>query len=265
MEAARFVDLSETTDPEWLSYSPVIAETLARSMMQSQGLPVVLLRRQLPYVLLGPKDRRLPRLEEGLWYLSGRGYPAFMRISGGSAVILDRDCLSFAVARPCRDLTQWENNFREMAQAIVDGLGRLGIPAEFGAAAGSYCEGPFDIVTRGRKVAGVAQAIRQGFALVNGMVLVRQDPVAVTACLQEFYRLSGDDRTLRAEAVTSLTQELRQPDLRWAQVRDALVDGFAARWNLYRTPPTPEEAALARSLLPLRAMAAPLAGRGANA
>ena len=46
-------------------------------------------------------------------------------------------------------------------------------------------------MAHGRKIAGVAQAMRQGFALVAGVLLVSQDPAPVTALLNEFYAAAG--------------------------------------------------------------------------
>lgn len=247
----RCVDVSETTSPELMMLSPVLAEAIAQSMVLHQGLPTLLLRSQRPFVLLGPKDRRLPRLDAGVDWLAGQGYRSYMRISGGSAVILDDTCLSFAVTRPCRDLTQWEKNFREMADGIITGLRILGIAAEFGEALGSYCQGPFDLVVSGQKVAGIAQAIRRGFALVNGMILISQDPGATTRQLQEFYARSGSFLRLRPEAVTSLQNVLNRP-ISHQEVRAALVQGFQQKGRLIMEPLTVAELSLAQSLLPLR-------------
>src|SRR5690606_41819153 len=51
---------------------------------------------------------------------------------------------------------------------------------------------------------GVAQAIRRGYALISGMVLVDQDPVATTDQLNEFYRAAGVEKNYRADVVTSV-------------------------------------------------------------
>jgi octanoyl-[GcvH]:protein N-octanoyltransferase len=256
--AFRWIVLDPATAGARFRLSPVMAEALAHSA--ASGRPVVLVRRQPRYALLGPKDRRLPHLDRAARALEEDGWPVFMRIGGGSAVLLDDHTLSFAVARPCRDLTLLERNFRELAAGVLTTLERLGLPARFGAAPGSYCEGPFDIVVDGRKVAGVAQAIRAGFALVSGMILVDQDPVATTARLQTFYRDAGSTIVLSADAVTHL-HALGVP-VTTPELIPLLRQGFAAHFALEEDAITAEEWARAEALYAERRWAA---GRGAAA
>lgn len=219
----RWLTLTQELDADRLWLSPVMAEAVA--LTAAAGRPSILVREQPRYVLLGPKDRRLPRITEAARELEREGIPVFMRIGGGSAVLLDHHCVSFAVARPCRDLTTLERNFREMAEGVILGLQALGLPAGFGAAAGSYCEGPYDLVVEGRKIAGVAQAIRRGFSLVSGMILVDQDPVSTTATIQRLYDMAGSTTRLRADAVTSLQALVHRP-VSHQELFSCLEEGF---------------------------------------
>jgi octanoyl-[GcvH]:protein N-octanoyltransferase len=198
----RFIVVDREVSPDRLRLSPVTTEAVAET--SAMGRPAILIRRQLPYILLGPQDRRLPTIREAVAWAEAAGYPTYMRIGGGSAVLLDDHCLSFGVARPCRDLTTLERNYRELAGPVVEALRDLGVPAVFGAAAGSFCEGPWDIVADGVKVAGIAQAIRGGYTLVSGMILLDQDPVATTAVIQEIYRRAGSRTRLNPDAVSNV-------------------------------------------------------------
>lgn len=244
---ARLVEVGWDAPHNLLALSPVLAEVVAGSAAARQT-SAVLIRRQTPYVLLGPQDARLPELTQAVQWLRAQSLPVFSRISGGSAVLLDPGCISFAVAKPCRDLTSWEQNFRQMTQGVITALRQLGFDAGFGRAVGSYCEGPYDLVVDGRKIAGVAQAIRGGFALISGMVLVTQDPVATTGLLQEFYRRAGSDRRLNPDAVTSLGQLAPQSGIDPDGVHTALVRGFSDQFDLYSDPLTTPEVDVARRL-----------------
>ena len=245
---ARYVHLSSDASDDQLRLSPVLAETVARWSADRESSAVVI-RHQRPYILLGPKDRRLPRLSEAVAWLNSLGYPVFMRIGGGSAVLLDEECLSFAVSQPCRDFTVWADNFRSMAQGVIDGLQSIGIDAGFGRASGSYCEGPYDLVADGKKIAGIAQAIRGGFALVSGMLLIRQDPVRTTALLQEFYERAGSTLILDPNAVTALARLRGMARLDVEQVEAALKAGFSLHYRLNDQPLTPKELELAQQLM----------------
>ncbi len=249
---ARFVTVYHDENAHNFSLSPVTAEVLAQWSAKT-GSWGVLIREHNPYLLLGPKDRRLPFLDEAIHWVHTQGYPVYMRIGGGSAVLLDRTCLSFAVSRPCRDLTTWQRNFQEMAQPVIDGLKTLGVDARFGRAAGSYCEGPFDLISHdGRKIAGIAQAIRGGSALVSGMILIQQDPLATTSFIQEFYRRAGSEQVLNAEAVTALKFDPRFRKVGIEEVSHALASGFKQHFRLHPEPFSQMEWDQCRTLEPAR-------------
>jgi octanoyl-[GcvH]:protein N-octanoyltransferase len=245
----RWLTVTRETHPDRLHLSPVLAEAVA--MTAAAGQPAVLVREQHRYLLLGPQDRRLPTVAAAAEAAAAEGWPAFMRIGGGSAVLLDEGTLSFGAARPCRDLTTLVQNFHELAGGAVRALRRLGLPAQFGAAPGSYCEGPYDIVVDGQKVAGVAQAIRQGFTLVSGMLLVNQDPALVTERIQRLYRDAGAPKHLQSSAVTSLAVLMGRSPSR-SELIDALRAGYSDAFRLFDDEVRPEEWARAERLLPAR-------------
>lgn len=243
----RLLDLVREERPDLLPLSPVLAEAVAHHVASGRVPPTLLLRRQDPYLLLGPQDRRLPLLAEAVAWASQR-VPVFLRVGGGSAVLLDSHCVSFAVALPSRDLTRAEENFRAYTAGVLEALRGLGLPATFGETSGAFCPGPYDIHVGGQKVVGVAQAIRQGYALVSGMILVDQDPAVTTSFLQEFYRRAGGPRPLRADAVTSLARLLGRR-ISPHEVAQRVQAGYAGIFLLQPGSLLPEEEAFARELL----------------
>ncbi|HEX6989004.1 MAG TPA: lipoate--protein ligase family protein [Bacillota bacterium] len=243
-------------DPEMLAASPVLAETIGEAVARGDVPPTLLLRWQRPHVLLGPSDRRLPRLSQGVRWLEAQGLPVFMRISGGTAVLLDDTCLSFAVAVPCRDLTRLRSNYESLLAGVLDALTGLGLKVQFGEAPGSYCPGPYDLVLDdGRKIAGVAQAMRRGFAEVGGMLLVDQDPAQAVRVLEGFYRRAGDARRFAADSVTSLAAVLGRPVTR-SEAAAVVIEAYRARVRLEAGRWTEGERARARELLAERRVTA---------
>jgi lipoate-protein ligase A len=255
--------LDATGDPRLWQLSPTLAETVAVAVASGRAPETFGLRMNSPYVLLGPQDMRLPHPERGVAWLEAQGLPVYVRIGGGSAVLLDENCLSFFCAVPCRDISRLDRNFRELTRPVRRALASLGTPVRFGRAQGSYCEGPQDLVTgSGRKLLGVAQALRQGYALVSGMLLLGQDPARTTALLQEFYRRSGSDRVLRPEAVTSLNLEAGR-EIPLAEVRGAILrEAAALGWGPDPSPLSAWEDDLGQQMLgrrryPAQALAQP--------
>lgn len=245
-------------DPNLLRLSPVLAETLVESVRTNHN-PTMIVRRQLPYLLLGPQDERLPFLADGLRWASERGLPVFRRISGGTAVLLDETCLSFGVVVPCREMGHIRRNYWELTQVVRNALAGLGVPAEFGQAAGGYCEGPYDLLTRGRKIAGIAQAVRRGVALVSGMILIGQDPEAVTNTLNAFYAHADPAKFGRlarytATPLTNLERELHAV-VPVCDVEAALIESARTLYPTTLSSIAAEELATAQTLLSLRRMA----------
>ncbi|HEY8449819.1 MAG TPA: lipoate--protein ligase family protein [Bacillota bacterium] len=237
--------------PEDLTLSPVLAETVAEAVARGEQPPTVLLRWQHPYVLLGPIDTRLPRLEAGVAWLEARGLPVFARISGGSAVLLDDACLSFAVAVPCRDLTALRRNYEQLAAGVIEGLAALGVEAAFAEVAGTYCPGPYDLAVGGRKIAGLSQALRRGFAEVGGMILVSQPPERAVAILEGFYAAAGSPKRFAVDRLTNLEQLLGRPVSR-REVAQAIAGAYARRLQLQPGELSVRERARARALLAAR-------------
>jgi octanoyl-[GcvH]:protein N-octanoyltransferase len=252
--AYRLVVLDQGLSSDRLELSPVTTEAVAETA--ATGEPVIVIRRQAPYLLLGPQDRRLPTIGDAAAWAEAVGVPTYMRIGGGSAVLIDNHCLSFGVARPCRDLTTLEQNYRELAGPVVEALQGFGIPARFGAAAGSFCEGPWDIVAEGQKIAGIAQAIRAGYALVSGMILIDQDPVQATGFVQEIYRRAGSATILDPSAVTNLTTLLGR-SMTHAELTTRLQGAFANHFPVYKDELRPHEWIRAAELVALRRFPAP--------
>lgn len=214
-----------------LELSPVLAETIAESVASGAQPPTVLLRRQKPYVLLGPADTRLPGAANGVAWLREQGYPVFVRISGGSAVVLDETCLSFAVAIPCRDLTALRSNYERLAGGVIDGLARLGVQAYFAEVENTYCPGPYDLAAGGRKIAGIAQALRRGFAEVGGMVLVAQEPERAIELIEGFYKAAGQPRKFDPDRHTNLHRLCGRP-VAMEEVITAIAGAYASRFSL---------------------------------
>src|SRR5690625_7421354 len=99
--AYRLIFIDEQT-PDLLPLSPVIAESVALSVGAGGAPPTIIIRRQAPYALLGPKATRLPSLNKGMAELKGAGLTVYERFGGRSAVVRDEGGVRVAAAKPWR-------------------------------------------------------------------------------------------------------------------------------------------------------------------
>lgn len=124
------------------------------------------------------------------------GWPVFLRASGGSAVVHRPGILNislFAVRRAGTiDIAE---AYRMLGARIVAALDVLGVPATLGAVPGSYCDGRFNIVAGGRKLAGTACLLRPVGArigmLAHAMLAVTGDVAADVVAVARFEAAMG--------------------------------------------------------------------------
>lgn len=123
----------------------------------------------------------------GLWDLdriADEGVDLVRRPTGGRAVLHHRE-LTYAVAAPASGPGSMRRLYRAVNAALVEGLTRIGVPAELASRRGrtpSPASGPcFDepaegeIVVNGRKMVGSAQVRLESVLLQHGSILICDD------------------------------------------------------------------------------------------
>jgi len=165
-------------------------------------------------IVAARSERALPGLEAGRAALEAHGWPLLVRDSGGTAVphapgILH---LSLAFRPPDHPLCTLESVYRAIGLPLLRTLSRLRIDAAFGDVPDSFCDGRFNLVAQGRKVAGTAQRWRarpgaaspgRGAVLAHALLLVSGDLLEMTNAVNTFYAAAGSSR--RYESTASIT------------------------------------------------------------
>lgn len=125
-------------------------------------------------VAFGPRDAREGGYDRARAAAARRGYPAVERSVGGRAVAYTGETtLAFAVAVPTDDDRAGLAARYEGAVAAVEGaLRALGADVRRGEPPDSFCPGDHSLRGPTGKLAGVAQRVRRGAALVSGCLLV---------------------------------------------------------------------------------------------
>lgn len=110
-----------------------------------------------------------------------RGFPPVERSVGGRAVAYTGTTVAFAAIEPTDDSRAGiTERYEDAVGTVVDALGSLGVDAERGEPAGSFCPGDYSVQARCSgpdgpefgKIAGIAQRVSAGAALVSGVVVV---------------------------------------------------------------------------------------------
>jgi lipoate-protein ligase A len=177
-----------------------------------------------------------------------QGFEATLRLAGGRAAVFHDGTMEIGHAVPEHEPRAGiHDRFERTAARLARALRRLGVDARVGEVPGEYCPGRWSVNAAGaRKLAGIGQRVVAGGSH-TGAVIVVDGAERVRAALEPVYaalELDWDPRTVGAVA-----EELPDPEINvWADVRDALLAEYAARYELVPGELDPETLALARRL-----------------
>lgn len=138
----------------------------------------------------GRRDVRADGYKAAKEVAAEHGFPPYERRTGGRAVAHSGTTVTFALIEPISDLRAGATNrYDEATELLQRALWRLGVPAQRGEPESAFCPGNHSLSWRG-KVAGLAQYVQSGAALVGGIVIV-QDHEEISEVLAGVYDALG--------------------------------------------------------------------------
>jgi len=154
-------------------------------------------------------DTHLPRFMDAMRASAAEGWPVTLRKTGGSAVAIGPGVVNFSVVDSWRGTQPTlAYGFDLVCTPVIRALAHLGVTGTTGAAPGAFCDGKYNVLVDGRKIAGTAQRCTRrgpgGALLAQAMLIVDADPAELTSAVARFYERAGSDRTFDARAVTSI-------------------------------------------------------------
>jgi len=159
-----------------------------------------------------------------------RGFPPVEREVGGRAVAYTGSTVAFVRAVPIDDPRRGlDARYDAAAADVQEALADLGVDATEGEPPESFCPGAHSLQTtapdgRARKLAGLAQRVRDDAAVVAGVLLV-VDHEAIAAVLEPVYDVLGVDVDPGTVGSVARAGENSDPDAAVMALEDALVDG----------------------------------------
>ena len=158
-----------------------------------------------------------------------QGWAAVVRDTGGGPVALGPACLNVSWLTPLNSVTSIEQGYLAFCQPLLAALAGFGVQAYCAALPGSYCDGRFNLLVAGRKLAGTAQRIygtAQGPARLSHAVLhVLPGVVEQLAALNRFLGLAKSAEQMSPEHLICVTDVNR--DASYDAVGAAIQGEFA--------------------------------------
>ncbi|MFW5948916.1 MAG: lipoyl protein ligase domain-containing protein [Halolamina sp.] len=204
--------------------------------------------RQLAF---GRRDANEPGYDEACGAAEGWGFPPVERSVGGRAVAYTGTTVAFAALEPTDDSrTGITDRYESMVRTVIDAVAALGVDAERGEPAASFCPGDYSVQApcstgggdeRFGKLAGVAQRVSAGAALVSGVVIVA-DRDEIRKVLDPVYDALGVPFDPESVGSVASAGGPADPERVARALEDAIVDGRPTTVEAFEAIHTSREA-----------------------
>jgi len=169
-----------------------VSNALLRGVAAGERPATVRVYRPRATVAFGRRDQLNSGFADACALASRAGFAPVVRLAGGHAAAYDPGCLIIERALPNDDIAVGlRARFDAEAAFVLERLRPLGLDLRVGRIAGEYCPGDHSVSIAGeRKVAGIAQRVIKGAALVSTVLVVSpQAPLA--AVIADLYEALG--------------------------------------------------------------------------
>lgn len=157
-----------------------------------------------PALVVSRRESRMARFEEARAELRRLGWPVAVRDSGGGATPVTPGTLQLSLSFPLADPGRVSpaRVYGALAAPVRIALRDLGVDTRFGRVPAAFCDGRYNLVTAGRKLAGTSQRWRGGIppasapdahVLAHLSLLVSPDLELATGAVNRFLALVEDD------------------------------------------------------------------------
>jgi octanoyl-[GcvH]:protein N-octanoyltransferase len=199
----------------------------ATRLRHESGQPVAFVWQAKPCIVASVLDSQLPHFAASAALSAEAGWPVQIRSTGGTAVAMAPGVVNITL------IQQWQGARPSLAQGfelicgvVIESLMHFGVAAVTGSAPRAFCDGRYNVLVAGRKIAGTAQrqigGAGRGATLLHATALIDADVARLTAAVNSFYAAAGAARTHEAAAAVALTD--CEPGLKRADlVREFIV------------------------------------------
>jgi octanoyl-[GcvH]:protein N-octanoyltransferase len=200
-----------------------VARDIVLGSEVAQGAPATMrIWQSIQALVVSRQDASSPNYAHAKQVLEREGWPVITRTTGGSAVPQGLGSLQFSMLLPRSRALAYslEDIYRLLCHPLQLALGQMGIDAKLGSVPDAFCDGRFNLVAGGRKIAGTAQVWRadvarypnhrEGYALAHASLFVDVNKRSATEMVNRFYQLLGSKSEFREEAVVTVRECLNR-------------------------------------------------------
>lgn len=170
------------------------SEGIARelALLQQEQPAIVLWRSKTPTLVLPAALMRSPSVQEAAAQAGRQGVPVVTRRSGGGIVPQGPGTLNLALVLPAPPGFQLEDGYRLICSSIAEALTRFDIRSTTGECEHAFCDGHWNVLVQGRKLAGTAQRWRRAgsgpIVLAHAAILTTRPDAALWPVMDQLHR-----------------------------------------------------------------------------
>ncbi len=192
------------------------ADGIAREMaLLQRGQPAVMLwQSATPALVLPSALLRRSAVQDAAELAEQGGWRVTARHTGGGIVPQGPGTLNLALVLPCPPGFRLEEGYHLICGALSEALTRFDVQTTTGACDNVFCDGTWNLLADGRKLAGTAQRRRSiggtgSVALIHAALLTDMPAPAAWPVMDRLHRAAFPDTAgLRPEAHIALTSLL---------------------------------------------------------
>lgn len=206
----------------------LLDDAFAKEVSTGVRRPTVRVWRHAPVrgLVVSKSDVAGERGKQAMAHMNARGWPVFVRSTGGTAVPHGEGVLNLSLLLPRQmEKASTDAYYQLLCQPIVDWMEHLRLAASTGDMPGSYCDGNYNVLVGRQKLVGTAQAWRGGLAgtasrhpgyvLAHACIVVDFDMARAVDAINQFYEEVGDAYRVDVSTTTTLAQVAATSGAHW--------------------------------------------------
>lgn len=188
---------------------------IEKALDAENGSPLIRLWENVSCLVTTRAISRNPKFQYAAEDSAARGWPVFVRKSGGTTVIHRPGILNFSIVQNYDDeYPTVEQGFAGLLAILQNACDKFGISSHIGPVRGSYCDGKYNLCVNDKKMAGTATRIivknRSRLVVSHAAITVDGNICSDLQRIEDFERELGITSRYYSASHTTLSAALRK-------------------------------------------------------
>ena len=191
-----------------------------------------------PSVIVSKRESELPHFERAANVLQEKGWPIFVRRTGGTICPLGPGILNLSYVNRFKfaDGFSAAASYRWFCRKLLQSVSNCGVAGTIGSVPGCYCDGGYNIVVSGKKLIGTSQRCvpisrdyKDVALLMHATILVSADKERLCHIVNRFNALTEQEAVASENALINLTEIDSSGGKE--DIKDTLMDALAEAFH----------------------------------